>query len=198
MQVVPAQAVPSVDAHAPADENSPTVVEGSVQAAEQGSADEHQAAADERSPTVIEGSVHTAEDDAVADRYGAAGAAVLHRAAAHLQAGELLKVRELLTPIPERVVREPADDSTHGQHERLRAEALAGLAQCMRREGACSEDSLARQFELFDLACRLRPGVAPYLAAIADTQHKRGRLREAAEYLHRALSARRYVLPNLR
>ena len=57
----------------------------------------------ENSPTVIEGSVHTAENDDIAAQFGAAGAAILQRAAAHLQSGELLKVRELLTPIADRV-----------------------------------------------------------------------------------------------
>eukprot|EP01043_Picozoa_sp_COSAG02_P006923 COSAG02_NODE_202_length_29305_cov_20.432377_22_plen_655_part_00 len=183
MQVVPAQVVPSVEAHAGATgdlENSPTVIEGSAATVD---------SLEDSLPTVIEGSVHTAEDDDVAARFGAAGAAVLQRAAALLQSGELLKVRELLTPIADRVARDPADDSTHAQHEGLRAEALAGLAQCMRREGACSENALARQFELFDLACRMRPEVAAYHAASADILHKRGRLREAAEHLQGALNA---------
>ena len=56
MQVVPAQVVPSVEAHAGATgdlENSPTVIEGSAATVD---------SLEDSLPTVIEGSVHTAED----------------------------------------------------------------------------------------------------------------------------------------
>jgi hypothetical protein len=160
MQVVPAQAVPPEPASTAAEESG--------------------------GATVIEGSVH-AKDDPVR-RFGREGAATLQRATGHLQAGELQQVRELLKPIVSRVVRDPGDGCTQTQYECLRAEALAGLAQCLRREGAFTEDVLSEQFALFDLACQMRPQIAAYHAATADTLHKRGRLREAGERLESALS----------
>ena len=149
----------------------------------------------------IEGSVHAVDDAGVlAARFGEDGAAMLQQAAVYLQAGELQEVKQLLTPVATGMPRQtlainrdgsPYRDPSTGpgtSWARLKAEVLAGLAQCQRREGAFSDDVLEDQLGLFEEAIALHAAVAAYHAAAADILHKLGRLREAAERLQEALS----------
>ena len=131
----------------------------------------------------VQGSVHAVDPDHHWAHFGP-NLGLLQRAAACLQQGDLAQARELLSA-------EVAAELDRGTPAclNLRAECLAGLGQCRRREaGGSAGPDAEEEYQLFRGAIELRGNVAAYHAGAADALHKLGRLREAAAALQLALA----------